>query len=58
MTTTPDNDEEEDPVKNDDPEEYFADKMERKKEHGSYRLSEWERLNPHVPYGGNTFNYY
>ena len=58
MTTTPEDEDE--PVKgeHEDPEQYFADKMERKQEHGSYRLSEWERQNPHVPYGGNTFNYY
>ena len=55
MTTTPDDDEE--PAKDGDPEEYFASKMERKMEHGSYRLSEWERLNPNIPYGGNTFDY-
>ena len=35
----------------DDPEEYWNEKKERKESNGRERLARWEKENPNVPYG-------
>ena len=35
----------------DDPEEYWNEKQERKEANGRERLARWEKENPNIPYG-------
>lgn len=41
----------------DDPEEYWREKQDRKDSNGQEIIDRWERENPHVPYGYSLPSY-